>query len=101
MAGEGLSTEQKYCIKDGFILREVAGEAIIVPNDPDSEIQNSIMEPNETAVFLWRVFMQPSSIEDVTQKVLEEYEVEAEHAKASVVNFVRELLQYRILSEVD
>ncbi len=92
---------QKYKIKSGFIVRELAGEVLIVPNDPDSQIQNSMMEPNETAASIWRAFTETSTIDDVVQKLLLEYEVEEAVAKKAVEQFVQESINLGILEKVE
>ncbi|KIR02093.1 hypothetical protein P261_00907 [Lachnospiraceae bacterium TWA4] len=97
---ESLSEKKMYQIKDGFILREIAGECMIIPSDPDSDIKNGMLVPNGSATLMWKVFQQPSTIEDVVKKAMEEYEVEEDIVKNSVQRFVSELLQYRILEEV-
>lgn len=91
---------KKYQIKSGFILREIAGEYAIIPVDEASFITNAVMSPNESAVFLWKAFQHPSTIQEVVQQGLQEYEVAEEIIRASTVRFVEELLQYRILEEV-
>ena len=50
------STQKKYQIKDGFLLRQIAGEYTIIPVDAESLIFNAMMIPNDSAVFLWKAF---------------------------------------------
>ena len=96
-----VNEKKKFCIKSGYILREIAGEYVIVPVDEECLITNAVMMPNDSAVFLWKAFQQPASIEEVVRKVLLEYdEVEAVIRKA-VQRFVNDALQYRILEGVD
>lgn len=91
---------KKYQIKSGFILREIAGEYAIIPVDEASLITNAVMSPNESAAFLWKAFQHPSTIQEVVQQGLQEYEVAEDTIRASTVRFVEELLKYRILEEV-
>lgn len=96
----GQEDTKKYQIKSGFILREIAGEYAIIPVDEASLITNAVMAPNESAVFLWKAFQHPSTIQEVVQQGLEEYDAAEETIRTSTVRFVEELLQYRILEEV-
>ena len=93
--------KKKYCIRPGFIVREIAGEYTIIPTDTESLISNAIMAPNDSAVFLWRAFEQPAPIEDVVIKGIQKYDVAEETMRNSTERFVRDSLRYKILEEVD
>lgn len=91
--------KKKYRIKSGYILREIAGEYAIVPIDEECLITNAVMVPNDSAVFLWNVFQQPTTIEDVVQKGIKEYEVTEDKIRNAVKRFVEDTLKYQILKE--
>lgn len=93
--------QKKYIVADGFIVREIAGETTIIPADPDSDIKNGILMPNGTAAFIWKVFQHPSTTEEAVQQILKEYEVQRDTAEKAVYRFVKELLRYSILKEVE
>ena len=59
------------------------------------------MAPNDSAVFLWKAFEQPSTIEDVVRKGLQEYDVTEDVIRKSTEHFVKEILDYKILEEVE
>lgn len=92
---------RKYCIRSGYILREIAGDYTIIPVDEESEFTNSIMVPNDSAIFLWKAFEKPSTIEEVVRKGLEEYEVTEEIIRNSTERFIAECLKHGILEEVE
>ena len=92
---------RRYRIRSGYILREIAGEYAIVPVDDESLFNNAVMAPNDSAVFLWKAFEQPSTIEDVVVKGLQEYEATEEQIRKSTERFVKESLKYKILEEVE
>ena len=93
--------KKKYRIKSGYILREIAGEYAIVPVDTESVFSNAVMAPNDSAVFLWKVFEQPSTIEDVVRKGLQEYDVTEDVIRKSTEHFIEESLKYEILEEAE
>lgn len=93
--------KKKYRIKSGFVLREIAGEYAIVPVDAESAITNAVMSPNETAVFLWKAFQQPCTIDAVVAKGLEEYDTTPDIIRDAVNRFVKESLKLQILEEVE
>lgn len=73
--------EKRYQISEDFVLRQIGGEYAIIPIGEVSSISNAVMSPNDSAVFLWKQFMEPNSEEKVAAKVLEEYEAPAEKSK--------------------
>lgn len=96
-----MQDKKRYRIKDGYILREIAGEYAIIPVDAESQVSNALMTPNQSAAFLWKAFEQPSTIEDVVIKGMLEYEVTKDTLRSSVERFVKESLEHKILEEVD
>ena len=91
---------KRYRIRSGYILREIAGEYAIIPVDEESLITNAVMAPNDTAVFLWKAFLYPSTIEDVVKKGMQEYDATEETIRNATYRFVEETLRYRMLKEV-
>ena len=96
-----LQEKKKYRINPDFILREIAGEYTIIPIGGNNVFSNAVMAPNETAVFLWEAFQQPSTIQDVVVEGMLEYEVTEDIIRKSIEHFVKEMLEYKILEEVD
>lgn len=101
LSSDNMKEEKKrYRIKPGFILREIAGEYAIIPVDTDGIFSNTVMAPNDTAVFLWKVFEQSGTIEDAVIKGMQEYDVTEEVIRTAAEQFVKESLQYEVLEEV-
>ena len=96
-----LQEKKKYRISSDFILREIAGEYAIVPIGSDSIFSNTVMAPNDSAVFLWKMFEQPCTIQDVVVKGMLEYEVAEDAIRKSILNFVEEMIEYQVLEEVE
>ena len=71
------------------------------PGGSDSPLENTVMAPNGSAVFIWKSFEQPSTLEDVVIQGIMEYEVEEETIRRSIKRFIKEMLEYKILEEVD
>ena len=59
------------------------------------------MSPNGSAVFIWKSFEQSRTLEDVVVQGMLEYEVEEETIRRSIKRFIKEMLEYKILEEVD
>lgn len=74
-------------IKDGFELREVCGEKVILACGMNNIDFSKIISLNETAAFLWTVAIEQEFTEDMLVKaLLEEYEVDDETARRDVAN---------------
>ncbi len=96
-----LQEKKKYRIKPDFILREIAGEYAIVPVGSDNVFSNAVLAPNHTAVFLWKAFEQASTIQDVTIKATQNFDMTEEKIREAVDKFVKESLKYQVLEEVE
>ena len=79
-------------IKEGFVLREVCGERVIVGEGLGAINFGKLLALNETAAWLWKQAqdMGDFTIEALAEKLCEEYEVEAGEAKADVEQMVAE-----------
>ena len=79
-------------IKQGFVLREVCGERVIVGEGLSAINFGKLLALNETAAWLWKQAqdMGDFTIEALAEKLCEEYEVEADEAKADVEQMVAE-----------
>ncbi len=79
-------------IKEGYILREVAGNNIIVAIGGEAVNFNGIKTLNETGTFLWRNIEKGMNEEMLITALTNEYEVDAETAKNDVEEFVSLLI---------
>lgn len=78
-------------VKDGFILRTIAGSHIIVPVGSASVDFNGMITLNDSAAFLWKQIEKGAEIEDLVKALLNEYEVDEDTARTCSVNFVEKL----------
>ena len=77
-------------LKQGFILRTVAGETIVLPSGDELDL-NMMITLNETGKFLWQHLQQGTTEEALVQALLAEYDVTAEVAAEHVHKFVEKL----------
>lgn len=75
-------------IKEGFILREVAGNHVVVPIGQATIDFNGMMSLNDTGAFLFEKLLEGISREDLIAAVMEEYEIEEEIAAKDVDDFI-------------
>ena len=85
-------------IKEGFVVREVAGETIALPTGDNAKL-NMMISLNNTGAFLWRELEQESTEESLVEALLNEYNVEELIARNSVKSFIQTLRANGFLSE--
>jgi hypothetical protein len=59
-------------LKSGFMLREIAGQWVVVPLGSRVVEFNSIMTLSETGAFLWRLLEKGTTEDEMVQAILEE-----------------------------
>ncbi|MBO5240780.1 MAG: PqqD family protein [Clostridia bacterium] len=74
-------------IKNGFVVREVGGESVVVPVGEMSKNFHGMINLNETGAFLWRFFSEDHSIDEGVAALLEEYDVDEAIARTDVEKF--------------
>lgn len=77
-------------IKNGFVLRQVAGQTVVLPADCALDL-NMMITLNETGAFLWERLQNDTDEAALVAALLEEYDVDEETAKQSVQAFVQKL----------
>lgn len=77
-------------LKDGFVLRNVAGETVVLPSGNDLNL-NMMITLNGTGEFLWKRLETGAEKEELVQALLAEYDVDEATAKVAVEGFVEKL----------
>ena len=77
-------------VKQGFLLREVAGQIVALPTSGTLDF-NQMITLNSTGKFLWEKLQQETNEEELTVALLENYEVDEETARNAVRTFVQKL----------
>lgn len=83
-------------IKDGYMLRNIGGDFVVLPLDAGIEF-NKMMTLNETGKVLWEALEKETDVEALTKALTDEYDVTAEKAKQSVENFIARLKELDLL----
>lgn len=85
-------------IEKSFVLREIAGEYIIVPTGSTALDFNGLITVNEVGMFLWNLLQSEVTMEDLIRKTMEEYEVDRETVKGDIEEFLEKLKANGILN---
>ncbi len=78
-------------IKSGFIMREIAGDYIVVPTGKAAIDFNGLITVNEVGKFLWDELLVGADEAKLIDGILEEYEVDRETAALDVKEFLEQL----------
>ena len=86
-------------IKKEFVLREIAGDYIIIPIGSTALEFHGLITVNEVGVTLWKMLQEEVTMEDLVQGVLAEYDVEEEVAREDIQEFLDTLVSGGILTK--
>lgn len=88
-------------LKDGLILREVAGQYVIVPTGKRVQEVTSIVYISSSAAYLWDYMKEHEfEKEDLVKRILEYYDgVTEEKASADIDKFLKILADNNILDD--
>lgn len=78
-------------IKEGYILREVAGSNIVVPIGNAQVSFNGIMTLNDVGTFIWKLLENGADKQQILQAVLDEYDVDSNRAEHDIAIYLEKL----------
>lgn len=84
-------TEARMKIKKGFILRNVAGNNVVVPVGEATIDFNGMMSLNETGAFLFEKMIEGTTKEQLIEQLMSQYEIDADTAKNDVEEFIEKV----------
>lgn len=84
-------------IKEGFLLRKVAGQTVVLPVGADLDL-NLMITLNETGAFLWEKLQSETSQEALVAALLADYDVDEATAAKCVAAFVKKLDDHGFLA---
>lgn len=84
-------------LKDGFVLKEIAGECVVVATDASLNLDGMITL-NDTAKTIWKTLEKGAEIDEIVCAITDEYEVDADTARKAAVAFVAKLKELNFLA---
>lgn len=90
---------KRYKANPNFILREIGGEAVLVPIGDAGVFENTMLSLNETCVFLWKFFQTPKTAQEAIDEAKKIYDDPGEEIERGVNSFINDYLRYRLLTE--
>lgn len=84
-------------VNSEYVMREIAGDTILIPIGDTINNFNGLVILNELAKFIWEKMPQAKDEEELLNYILDEYEVEREVAKADLDEFLEMLKKENII----
>lgn len=78
-------------IKDGYLLREVAGNHVVVPTGKAALDFSGMITLNDAGTFLWKLMDTDRTEQELLSALLDEYEVGEATAKVDLSEFLAKL----------
>lgn len=84
-------------INKNFTMRNIAGEYILVPVGEAALDVSGLLITNEVGAFIWEILLEETTEEAILARILEEFEINEETAKADLQEFLTHLQGLNIL----
>lgn len=86
-------------IKDGFVVRDLAGQSIVVALGEASKTFNGMIKLNDTGRLIWDMLAVGKTKEEIVDRFTAEYDVAREIADGDVTAFIETLQGADIIEE--
>lgn len=80
-----------------FVLREIAGDLLLVPTGKTALDLNGMLTLNEVGGEIWKMLDAVNSEEEIVDRLLQDYDVEKEQLQRDVHEFLDKLRGLGIL----
>ena len=87
-------------IKEGFLLRELAGKHIVVPTGNATLDFNGMITLNETGAYLWSKLENGASAAELIKAIASEYRISETEAESDVYEFIEQLEGEQLLERL-
>lgn len=84
-------------IKEGFMLRNVADNFVVVPVGKASLEFKGLINLNHVGAFIWKCLENETTTEEVVMKVAKEYGIDESLANRDVTAFINKLVEAKLL----
>ncbi|MBR5773345.1 MAG: PqqD family protein [Clostridia bacterium] len=78
-------------IKQGFMLRKIAENNVVVAVGKATLDFGGLITLNASGAFLWSLMQEEISVDELTKKMCEEYEIDFETANRDIDEFISKL----------
>lgn len=85
-------------IKEGLMMRRIAGVDVVVPAGEGAVNFNGIITLSHTGAFVFGRLREEASEQELLSRLLQEYEVDEEQARADLREFLTKLREADLLA---
>ena len=86
-------------IKDGFILKDVAGSKIVIAIGEQRFNFNGVITFNEVGADVFNMLDGNNSVEEIVAKISEEYNAPYEVVKSDVEKLIEKMRKHNLIDE--
>ncbi len=86
-------------IKNGFAKRKIADSNIVVPVGRATNDFNGMITLNDSGSFFWDCLTHETTIDEVVEKVISEYDIDTETAKRDIEKFIKMIEDNNLLEK--
>lgn len=76
-----------------FIVREIADDYVMMPIGNTALKFNGLVMANAVSAFIWENIEKVNSVEEMTQLICEEFEIDYETAKSDCEKLINEMIK--------
>ncbi|MBO5883931.1 MAG: PqqD family protein [Clostridia bacterium] len=84
-------------IKEGFVIREVAGQSVVIALGAAAKSYNGMIRLNDTAKLIWQCLEKGQDKDAIVDAILSEYDVDRELAENDFDKFINALIGANII----
>lgn len=80
-------------IKTGFVLREVAGQNMVIATGEASKDFHGMIKLNNTGKEIWQGLQEGMTESEIAKDLQEKYQIDGEKAEQDVKEFINKMLE--------
>ncbi|MBR5202606.1 MAG: PqqD family protein [Clostridia bacterium] len=86
-------------IKDGYILKDVAGAKIVIATGAQKINFNGVMTFNSVGAEIFNMLDGTNSVEEIVKKIASDYNAPIETVKTDVEKLINKMREHNLLDE--
>lgn len=86
-------------IKDGFILKDVAGSKIVIATGAQRINFNGVITFNDVGAEVFNMLDGTNSVEDIVSKISADYNVDSNMVKNDVEKLIEKMRKHNLIDE--
>ena len=92
--------DQVFRKNENFVFRQIDDETILVPIKDNLGDMGSIYNLNEVGAFIWEHLDGLKTINDIKNRIIEEFEISEQEAQQDLFEFVNQLKEIEAIHKV-